>query len=83
MYVNNRKTGKPDDWRSQIAHFLTGQLAEPALFKAAENANKYIERGQLCEAWFYVGSKRLIDGDKATATDYFNKVPRHGQDGFL
>jgi len=81
-YLDNRKTGKPDDWQSQIARFLIGQLAEPAFFKATENANKYIERGQLCEAWFYAGTKHLIDGDKATAAEYFNKCLATGRPDF-
>jgi len=81
-YLDNRKTGKPDDWASQIARFLTGQLAEPAFFKASENANTYIERGQLCEAWFYAGTKHLIDDDKAAAAEYFTKCLSTGRIDF-
>ncbi|MDB6122474.1 MAG: repeat-containing serine protease [Pedosphaera sp.] len=72
-YLETRKTGRPDDWESSILRFLTGQLAEPAFFKAAANQDKKKETGQQCEASFYAGTKRLIEGDKATAADYFQK----------
>jgi lipoprotein NlpI len=81
-YLDNRKTDKPDDWPSQIARFFSGQLTEPGLLKAAENTDKNTEAGQLCEAWFYSGTKHLIDGDKVTAVDYFNKCLATGKKDF-
>ena len=72
-YLDNRKIGTPDDWPSKVARFLTGQLSEPDFFKAAKNSDQQINNGQHCEAYFYAGSKRLVEGDKITATDYFNK----------
>jgi len=72
-YGNTLKTGKSGDWPMKISHFLTGQLAETDFFKAADNAGKKKDREQHCEAYFYAGSKRLIEGDKITATNYFEK----------
>jgi lipoprotein NlpI len=72
-YLDNRKIGTPDDWPSKVGHFLAGQLSEPDFFKAAENTDQQTNNGQHCEAYFYSGSKRLVEGDKITATDYFNK----------
>jgi lipoprotein NlpI len=72
-YLDNRKIGTPDDWPSKVASFLAGQLSEPDFFKAAENSDQQTNNGQHCEAYFYAGSKRLVEGDKITATDYFNK----------
>lgn len=72
-YLDNRKTGTSDDWPPKVARLLTGQLTEPDFFKAAENADKKTDKRQHCEAYFYAGSKRLIEGDKTTATDYFEK----------
>jgi lipoprotein NlpI len=81
-YLDGRKTGKPDDWAAHIARFLAGRLDETGFFKAAENANKKKESGQMCEAWFYAGSKRLIDGDNAKAGEYFGKCVGTGETGF-
>ena len=81
-YLDNRKTGTPDDWPSKIANFLTGQLTEPDFFKAAENSNQQTDSGQHCEAYFYAGSKRLVEGDKTTATDYFKKCLATDVKGF-
>jgi lipoprotein NlpI len=72
-YLSGRASGKPDDWAAKVGHFLTGQLSEPEFLAAAKNADSKKEAGQLCEAYFYAGSKHLFAGDKAAATDYFEK----------
>ncbi|HEY5297027.1 MAG TPA: tetratricopeptide repeat protein [Verrucomicrobiae bacterium] len=81
VYLNNRKTGTSDDCSSKVCPFLTGQLSEPDFFKAAENTDNQTNQEQAsetvpeqhCEVYFYAGSKRLIEGDKTAATDYFKK----------
>lgn len=30
-------------------------------------------QGHLCEAWYYAGMKRLLSGERKTATDDFNR----------
>jgi len=72
-YLGSRATGKPDDWVSKIGRFLAGQLAEPEFLAVAKNADQEKEAGQLCQAYFYVGSKHLFAGDNAAAEDYFRK----------
>lgn len=71
-YFAHRKTAKPGEWSSQIAKFLAGDSAEPD-FLAAAAADKTKDREQHCEAYFYAGSKRLIEGDKKTAIADFKK----------
>jgi len=48
-------------------------LSEAELFLAAQSPNKKKSDGHHCEAWFYAGSKRLIDGDALSATADFNQ----------
>jgi tetratricopeptide (TPR) repeat protein len=72
-YLDGRTTGKPDDWPSKVGHYLTDKLAEPDFLAAANNADPQTEAGQLCEAYYYAGSKHLFARDNATATNYFNK----------
>jgi HEAT repeat protein len=72
-YLAGRKTGKPDDWPSKVGRFLAGQLTEADFLQAAANPKAQTDREQHCEANFYAGSVRLIEGDKVTATDYFTK----------
>jgi len=62
-----------DDWASKVGYFLAGQLAEPEFLFAAKNANQKTEADQLCEAYFYAGSKLLLAGDKIAAADCFRK----------
>jgi len=81
-YLQNRQAGQPDDWPLQVARFLAGQLTEPALFKAAENPDQRTATEQLCSAYFYAGEKHLIGGDKAAATQYFEKCVTTGKKDF-
>ena len=72
-YLNHRKAGKHGDWPLKVGRFLAGQLSESDFLKAAASTNAQTDQEQHCEAYFYAGSKRLIEGDKTTATDYFKK----------
>jgi ankyrin repeat protein len=72
-YLENRKTGKPDDWPSKVGRFLTGQLSESDFLKAADDPVLQTAKEQHCEAYFYVGSKHLIENDKMGAVGYFKK----------
>jgi lipoprotein NlpI len=83
QYLSGRANGKPEDWASQVGHFLAGQMAEPDFLAAAKNADPKTESGQLCEAYFYAGSKRLLAGDKAAATDYFQKSIATGMKAYI
>jgi Tfp pilus assembly protein PilF len=73
LYLQKRHARSPDDWPLIIARFLTGELSEPELLHAAECPNIKTSDGRHCEAWFYAGSKRLINGDALSATADFNQ----------
>jgi hypothetical protein len=45
-----------------VAAYLLGSLSEADLFTAAASADPKTDRGQHCEAWFYVGMKKLLAG---------------------
>ncbi len=72
-YFRNRTTGKPGDWALRIARFLTGDLSESDFWKAADTGDEKQVRYQKCEACFYAGTLKLIDGDKSAAANYFTK----------
>lgn len=74
-YLKDRKTGKDGDWFTKIAGFLTGKLSEEDFLKAGLEGTQVEKeaRAEKCEAYYYAGMKRLIDGDKAAARDYFKK----------
>lgn len=73
-YLGSRTIGKPDDWESKIGHYLAGQLPEQEFFAAAKNADPRTESTQLCEGYFYAGSKHLFAGDKAVAMTSFQEA---------
>jgi len=82
-YLAGRSTGKPKDWPSKIGRFLTGQLAESDFLAAAKNADVKKEAEQLCQAYFYAGSKHLLAGDKSAARDCFEKSVATDRKDFL
>jgi tetratricopeptide (TPR) repeat protein len=73
------RLGRPDDWAASIGAFLMGQITEEAFLKAADSAVETKRKEQQCEAYFYAGSKRLIDGDKTLAQSYFELCAATGR----
>lgn len=69
-YLKKRKRG---DWYTKITDFFTGALSEEELFKTDTQVEEEA-RARKCEAYYYAGMKRLIDGDKDKARDYFKKA---------
>lgn len=69
----DRRSNAPSDWFSNVAGNLLGKVTQADLFAAAKSPDAKEERGQLCEAWFYSGMKKLLDGDKTAAADHFRK----------
>lgn len=72
-----------------IEPFLAGALSEGELLQTATNAvfDSKTQRQQLCEAFFYIGMKRLIDGDRAGAIESFHKCLsagplKYGESGY-
>jgi lipoprotein NlpI len=72
-YLEHRNPQSPANWPLQVGRFLAGQVAENDFLKAADNPNPQTSDEQRCEAFFYVGSKRLVEGDKMGAVEYFKK----------
>lgn len=64
------------DWTSQLATFLLNERAD---FERAGT----MAAGQACEAWFYVGSKKLVLGDRAGAEAAFEKCLAAGQTTYI
>ena len=70
-YLQQR--GNTADWFSTVTGHVLGKKSDADLLTAAKSSDKRKERGQLCEAWFYIGMKKLMAGDKAGAEACFNK----------
>ena len=69
-YCQDRTNGTPADWQMQIAKFLLNQTSEADFSKAIDPSDTGREQS---EFWYYTGMKRLLAGDKAGASDCFQK----------
>ena len=72
-YLDRRPNTEPSDWFPNVAGHLLGKVTEADLFAAAKSPDTKKELGQLCEAWFYSGMKKLLGGDKPAAADHLQK----------
>jgi lipoprotein NlpI len=72
-YLEKRPNATRSDWVSRVAGHLLGKVSETDLFAAAKSPDAKKERGQLCEAWFYSGIKKLLSGDRMSTADRFKK----------
>jgi lipoprotein NlpI len=69
-FTQNHRKAIFRDWSLKVGQFLSGELDETDFISFASNSKN---NGQICEAWFYAGSKHLIVGDKTAAIACFEK----------
>jgi ankyrin repeat protein len=81
-YLEHRKPGNTNDWPLQIGRFLAGQSSESNFLAAAYSPVPQTSKEQHCEAWFYSGSKHLIERDEMGAVDNFKKCLTTGLQNF-
>lgn len=77
------RQGKAGDWAAKVGEFLVGQMNEADFLKASESTEGKVDKEQHCEAYFYIGTKRLIAGDRVGAKDCLAKCVATGVREFL
>jgi lipoprotein NlpI len=82
--LSQKWNAAPDAWASQNARILLGRISESDYLAAAVVSNDPDkDQGQHCEAWFYLGEKRLFAGDKIGASAAFRACLATGQIEFF
>jgi lipoprotein NlpI/transglutaminase-like putative cysteine protease len=69
--VKNYSSKNSSAWPYPVLHFLTGQASYEKALEAAKAGQK--DASRLCELYFYVGEKHLIDGQVDLAREFFKK----------
>ena len=69
----------PSDWVSKVGEMFLGQINEADLLAVAASPNPKLNQSQHCEAWYFIGMKRLLAGDKVAAADDFRQCLATGQ----
>lgn len=72
-YLQRRKNTPASNWPIKVAGFLLNKTSESDLIAASVSSDPKKERGQRCSAWFFVGMKRLLAGEKTAAASCFQK----------
>jgi Tfp pilus assembly protein PilF len=70
------------EWPAPLVRFYSGIITEDAALEAAESDDEETDRSQKCEAYYYVGMRRLLDGDREEAGEYFEKCLATGATTF-
>jgi lipoprotein NlpI len=66
------QTRDPGEWLSYVAAYLIGSLDEEKFLSAASDPEL------VCSAFFFAGSKRLVDGDRERARELFERARSAG-----
>ncbi|HEV2327996.1 MAG TPA: tetratricopeptide repeat protein [Verrucomicrobiae bacterium] len=80
--LTGRDAKNSSEWPSEVERFLVGSVTEQELLSAARNTDVQKDKGQHFDAYYYIGSKRLLAGEKAGATAYFEKCLSTGMTDF-
>jgi tetratricopeptide (TPR) repeat protein len=74
IFINDFAKKQPkDEWITKIALFLNSDITEKALLKASNNKDHQIDKGQKCEAYYYIGIDYKFDKNISKAKEYFKK----------
>ena len=82
VYAQDREPIDDGDWPGRIVAFLLHDLTEGELLKAAQLSTQRPTAERLCEANFYVGSLRLVEGNRDGAVKAFRNCIKQGATGF-
>jgi len=64
---------------TEIDNFLLGKMSEQDLLAAADSLEEKKGTKPQCEAWYYAGLKRLLNGDGAGAAEALRKAVATGE----
>ena len=81
-YAQERDPIRDGDWPGRILAFLVNELSAGELIEAARVRAEQPATERLCEAHFYIGSLRLIEGDRDSAVRAFRQCIEQGATGF-
>jgi hypothetical protein len=69
----HRSTHEPDGWASSILSFTVGEITDSKLLELAESDDAKKQDEQLCEAYFNIGSVKMVKGEQTAAISNFQK----------
>lgn len=72
-YLDRALPTEIGDWSPTVGAFLVGDIREDVFLDDAAQGFDLPVNSQECEAYFYAGWKRLLDGDRETAAAYFQR----------
>jgi lipoprotein NlpI len=81
--LNESTASETNLWALKVGRFLAGEISERQFLKAATEPDARTNAGHVCEANYYAGFKRLLEGDKVAAKELFEKSVATNKKGFI
>jgi lipoprotein NlpI len=67
----NAKPLKLDQWPGPIMELYSGKETVERIMQSAKHSDSQKERERMCELYFYLGERALIQGDSTEAKKFF------------
>ncbi|MCZ6688116.1 MAG: tetratricopeptide repeat protein, partial [Planctomycetota bacterium] len=81
-YLGQRQAGEDSDWTLATIFFLTDRFSEEELQSKAASNDEETKKERQCEAFYYLGFRRLMAGEKEAAVEYFRKCVGTGVENY-
>jgi tetratricopeptide (TPR) repeat protein len=81
-YIHSISASKTNDWTTSIANFLAGHLNDKEFLAQAMTKVKRPTdvSSQICDAYYFEGMQHLLGGDKAEASELFQRCVNTKED---
>jgi tetratricopeptide (TPR) repeat protein len=71
-----------EKWPVLLGLFLTNRITQPDLLNSATSPDAQEKQGRLCDAYFFIGMKQLLTGDRAQARSFFQRCVATGREDY-
>ena len=72
-YFEQRPKTVTNKWVGEVAAYLLGSRTEADLLAAAVSSDATKDKEQHCDAWFYIGTKKMLAGNRTAAAEDFQR----------
>lgn len=67
-----------EEWRRRIVRFAAGAVTEEEFMGLADCSEPELKRDRICDAHFYIGMRRLLEGQRAEGQTHLEQCLQAG-----
>jgi len=81
--TEHRQAHPPEKWEAAVIRYLLGEIDDARLLELTELGDAGKRSARVCEAYFYIGTLKLLAGDREAAVTCFKKSRDTGETTYL